>query len=277
MVGPRWLFLGDERRDQIAPAAEGPDVPVRLGGCATCLRTAGGRLTILELGRRDYWRRHIPGAVFVDVERELSAPAERAGGIRCPAEDDFARSMGEAGIGDDVFVVAYGSLGGAERLWWLLRHFGHEACAVIELESWRGPLSSGVESCRARRLRAAQREGDTIELDELASRLGELVVVDARLPARYRGEPNPGRPRPRPDSRRAERALARAAARASGRRARRLLRLGSHRVRALAPAPSRRTGGPALPGVVVRVGAAHRAAGRAGRRELKPPAPSQAS
>ena len=43
-------------------------------------------------------------------------------------------------------MVAYGGLGGAERLWWLLRHFGHEACAVIDLGAWHGPLARGEES-----------------------------------------------------------------------------------------------------------------------------------
>jgi thiosulfate/3-mercaptopyruvate sulfurtransferase len=143
------------------------------------------------LGRREYLAGHIPGAVFVDVEGALSGPAGAGGRHPLPSEDDFARSMGEAGIGDGVFVVAYGSLGGAERLWWLLRHWGHDGCAVIDLESWYGPLGRGAETAEAVVFSPRRRADDTIELGELASRLGELVVVDARLPARYRGEPNP--------------------------------------------------------------------------------------
>lgn len=142
------------------------------------------------LGRREYEAAHVPGAVFVDVERQLSAPGGAGGRHPLPEEADFARSMGEVGIGDDVFVVAYGSLGGAERLWWLLRHFGHDGCAVIDLDAWLGALTSGVESAEPTVFEPRRRDGDTIELDELASRLGELVVVDARLPARFRGEPN---------------------------------------------------------------------------------------
>ena len=48
-------------------------------------------------------------------------------------------------IGDGVFVVAYGNMGGAERLWWLLRHFGHDDCAVLDLAAWHGPLRAGEE------------------------------------------------------------------------------------------------------------------------------------
>ena len=96
-----------------------------------------------------------------------------------------------AGIGDGVFVVAYGNMGGAERLWWLLRHFGHDDCAVIDPEAWRGPLASGEEEIDPRELTLRTRTDDTIEAEELAKRLDELVVVDARLPERWRGEPNP--------------------------------------------------------------------------------------
>jgi thiosulfate/3-mercaptopyruvate sulfurtransferase len=96
-----------------------------------------------------------------------------------------------AGIGDDVFVVAYGNMGGAERLWWLLRHFGHDRCALIDLEAWRGPLASGEEQREVARFTARPRDDDTIEADELARRRKDVVVVDARLPARWRGEANP--------------------------------------------------------------------------------------
>ncbi|HEX4518612.1 MAG TPA: rhodanese-like domain-containing protein [Gaiellaceae bacterium] len=143
------------------------------------------------LGRRQYEDGHIPGAVFVDVEQELSAPPGPAGRHPLPAGPDFARSMSAAGIGAGVFVVAYGSLGGAERLWWLLRHFGHGDCAVIDLDAWRGPLAAGAETAKPADFQPKPRRDDTIELDELASRLDELVVLDARVAARFRGEPNP--------------------------------------------------------------------------------------
>jgi thiosulfate/3-mercaptopyruvate sulfurtransferase len=144
-----------------------------------------------DWGRGQYLAGHIPGATFVDVERELSGPAGTAGRHPLPPASDFARTAGRAGIGPGVFVVAYGTLGGAERLWWLLRHFGHDDCAVIDLAAWRGPLTAGDEHCAANKFEPREREDDTIGREELAARLGELVVVDTRIPARYRGEPNP--------------------------------------------------------------------------------------
>jgi thiosulfate/3-mercaptopyruvate sulfurtransferase len=143
------------------------------------------------LGRRLYLEGHIPGASFLDVEQDLSAPAGRAGRHPLPTADRFAAAAARAGIGPGVQVVAYGSLGGAERLWWLLRHFGHDACAVLDLEAWRGPLRDGEEEVEPQAFVPAERAGDTIGLDELEGRRDRLVVVDARLPARWRGEQNP--------------------------------------------------------------------------------------
>ncbi len=144
-----------------------------------------------ERGRREYRAGHIPGAVFVDVEEELAAPPSDAGRHPLPTSAAFAAAMSRAGIDSSTFVVAYGSLGGAERLWWLLRHFGHDQAAVIDFEGWRGALVSGDEEPEPRSFEARARADDTIELDELSTRLPELVVLDARLPARFRGEPNP--------------------------------------------------------------------------------------
>ena len=151
-----------------------------------------------ERGRELYLEGHVPGASFLDVERELSAPPSTPGGRHpLPAADDFARVAGAAGIGPGVFVVAYdqGMNGGAARLWWLLRHFGHYDVAVLAggLGAWLGPLSSGEEEVEAAVFEPRARDDDTIEAEELAARLGDsrLTVVDARLPERYRGEVEP--------------------------------------------------------------------------------------
>src|SRR5207247_2056212 len=117
-----------------------------------------------------YLEAHVPGAGFVDAERELSAPPGAAGRHPLPPAERFAAAASRCGIEEGVFVVAYGSLGGAERLWWLLRHFGHDDCAVIDLPAWRGPLRSGDEHIDPGRFLARERNGDTIELDELADR-----------------------------------------------------------------------------------------------------------
>ena len=144
-----------------------------------------------ERGRELYRAGHIPGASFLDVDTDLSAPPGPRGRHPLPDADTFAAAAGDAGIGEGVFVVAYGTMGGAERLWWLLRHFGHDTCAVIDLDAWRGPLSTGDEVAEQAHFKPRLRSGDTIGAAELERRRGDLVVVDARTPSRYRGEPNP--------------------------------------------------------------------------------------
>ena len=144
-----------------------------------------------EVGRRLYLEAHIPGAALLDVERDLAAPPGARGRHPLPSPDQFVAAASRAGVGRDVFIIAYGNMGGAERLWWLLRHYGHDACGVIDLEAWRGPLRGGDEQIEPAEFVPRERTGDTIEADELAARLDELVVVDARVPERWRGEPNP--------------------------------------------------------------------------------------
>jgi thiosulfate/3-mercaptopyruvate sulfurtransferase len=141
-------------------------------------------------GRELYLEGHIPGASFLDVDEDLSSLPGKDGRHPLPELDAFAAVAEGAGIGDEVFVIAYGNGGGPERLWWLLRHIGHDACAVLDFDAWHGPLRSGQEEIERADLTLRPRTDDTIEADELATRLQELVVVDARIPSRYRGEAN---------------------------------------------------------------------------------------
>ena len=151
-----------------------------------------------DAGRRAYLEGHIPGASFLSLDAHLSdLSVEGAGRHPLPSAQAFARAAGEAGIGEGVLAVAYDRAGegGAARLWWLLRHFGHDDAAVLRggLQSWLGPLRGGEEDVEPAVFVPRPRTDDTIEADELLARLGEpgLVVVDARAPERYRGEVEP--------------------------------------------------------------------------------------
>jgi len=146
-------------------------------------------------GRELYRAGHIPGASFLDVDQDLSdVSVPDAGRHPLPSAEQFASAAGRAGIGDGVFVVAYGAQGGAERLWWLLRHFGHDDCAVLlgGIEAWGGSLAAGDETIDPREFAPQPRDDDTVEAAVLARRLADprLVLVDARTPERWRGEPN---------------------------------------------------------------------------------------
>ena len=144
--------------------------------------------------RAGYEAGHIPGASFLDLDGDLSdmreAPAR--GRHPLPTTEAFAAAAGRAGIGPGVFVVAYdtGMPGGAARLWWLLRHYGHEDVGVIE--GWHGPVETGVVEPPPLTFEPRERTGDAMTADEIHARLGDprLAIVDARGAARFAGEPS---------------------------------------------------------------------------------------
>jgi thiosulfate/3-mercaptopyruvate sulfurtransferase len=145
------------------------------------------------------WREgHIPGAAFLDLDRDLAgAPGER-GRHPLPDAATFEAAARRAGIGEDTLVVAYDEAaeGGAARLWWLLRHFGHDNVTVLDggLRGWReegGELHAGEERTEPGDFRAAPPTGAaTASVAELM-REGPPLLLDARAPERYRGEIEP--------------------------------------------------------------------------------------
>ena len=162
-------------------------------------------------GRPKWLEGHIPGAAFLDVDRDLAGEPGIRGRHPLPEAADFEAAARRAGIDSTSRVVAYDEAGegGAARLWWLLRHFGHDEAAVLNggLAAWReagGPLEAGEEEAeREARGEAAgrqqvgadhpfiakQRDDDTVTADELSATRTKLL--DARAPERYRGETEP--------------------------------------------------------------------------------------
>ena len=140
-----------------------------------------------------YLAGHVPGAAHADPERDLTG-AGGGGRHPLPEAETFAAWAAASGIGDETLVVAYDDrTGWASRLWWLLRHFGHDEAAVIPFGTWRGPLRSGREAVEAAPFTARPRSGDTAGAEEILTRLGDptLTLVDARAPERWRGEVEP--------------------------------------------------------------------------------------
>jgi thiosulfate/3-mercaptopyruvate sulfurtransferase len=147
-------------------------------------------------GRELYLEGHVPGASFLDVDEDLSdLSVPDQGRHPLPSAERFAAAASRAGIGSGVLAVAYGTGGGPERLWWLLRHFGHDDCAVLigGIGAWAGELRSGREEIEPAIFEPGERVDDTVGPDELVKRLADpgLVLVDARTADRWRGEPNP--------------------------------------------------------------------------------------
>lgn len=88
-----------------------------------------------EVGREAFEQEHIPGAIYMDLKKDLSAPASDHGGRHpLPEPEEFAARLAKLGIGNDTRVIAYDDEGGmnAARLWWMLRWIGHENVAVLD-------------------------------------------------------------------------------------------------------------------------------------------------
>ena len=150
-----------------------------------------------ERGQAAYDEGHIPGAVYVHLEKHLTG--ERGPGRHpLPSRSDFAATMGSLGFGGDDLVVAYDDRGGAiaARLWWMLRDIGHDAVRVLDggLPAWI-KAGNAIDSTTAQPIPATMPVNPsltrTIDRENLAESLGELTVVDARSMTRYRGDEEP--------------------------------------------------------------------------------------
>lgn len=94
-----------------------------------------------EAGRKEYEQAHIPGAIYFDLEKDLSAPAGLHGGRHpLPAINVLKSKLEEAGINKEVTLVAYDGKEGAfaSRFWWLLNYLGHERVYILGggLQAW---------------------------------------------------------------------------------------------------------------------------------------------
>ena len=148
-------------------------------------------------GRQVYARGHIPGALFLHLDDDLSGVKTGSNGRHpLPEVAAFARRMSDCGVGDDVQVVAYDNEGGifASRLWWMLRWLGHERVAVLDggLAGWkRGkrPLEEAAPVVAPREFVARPRDLSVSTAQVLADlNAPSMLILDARSPERFRGE-----------------------------------------------------------------------------------------
>jgi thiosulfate/3-mercaptopyruvate sulfurtransferase len=159
-------------------------------------------LNDLAAGHHAYREGHIPGAIHIDLERDLSAAPNGTNG-RHPLPDRvaFAAHMAALGVRRDRLVVSYDASGGyyASRLWWMLRWVGHGRVAVLDggLQAWTAaglPLKQGDEHASPGDLTASPEPAmPSIDVAGVEANLdgGDLLVVDARTAARFHGEPHP--------------------------------------------------------------------------------------
>ncbi|WP_374517618.1 sulfurtransferase [Undibacterium squillarum] len=151
-------------------------------------------------GADAYAQGHLPGALFVDIDTQLSAPKDGPvfrGRHPLPSKEQFIQTMRALGISDQTQVIAYDAHGGmfAARLWWMLRWVGHAAVAVLDggLAAWQNaglPLTTDVPVAAAGSLNLKPALTAQVDVGFLVANLttDALQVVDARAPDRFRGQ-----------------------------------------------------------------------------------------
>lgn len=176
-------------------------------------------LTNPSAGHQQYLDAHIAGAVYVNLDQHLSArhgapgkdgqvhtaqTDQPASGGRhpLPSRERFAQWLSAVGFRNDMQAVVYDRQGCnfCGRLWWMLKWAGHDAVALLDggLQHWQalgGALTSGEEPAHFQSnfaLRDSLRR--LVTANEVEQRLHQAtpqIIVDARAPARYRGEIEP--------------------------------------------------------------------------------------
>ena len=152
-------------------------------------------------GRELFQEAHIPGAVYFDLDKDLSsAPQEHGGRHPLPDIAGLVRKLELAGIGDDTSVVVYDDTMNvfAGRMWWLLRYLGHGDVKVLD-----GGFSAWQKASFETTAELPEREGATFtprpnaemvaDIEEVKRRLEDpnVALIDSRGPERYRGDEEP--------------------------------------------------------------------------------------
>jgi thiosulfate/3-mercaptopyruvate sulfurtransferase len=155
-----------------------------------------------DLGRQQYQVGHIPGAHYLDLNRDLSSPVQVHGG-RHPLPDDrvLGAKLAAMGINADTLVVAYDDsrFAFAARLWWLLRYYGHERVAILDggYSNWVKAgyaVTTDLPEVAALGNFQPQIQSEAIvDIDLVKALIASPahILIDSREPDRYLGNSEP--------------------------------------------------------------------------------------
>lgn len=161
------------------------------------------RFSLMEpaLGAQQYATSHIPGAIYFDLNQDLSSPVQTHGGRHpLPDIEALANKLGLAGISPETHVIAYDDscFAFAARLWWLLHYLGHDRVSVLEggFSGWQQaglPVTSNRSNPKPTEFTPHVRSHQCVTIDQVKDRKDQpgIVLVDSREGDRYRGEREP--------------------------------------------------------------------------------------
>jgi thiosulfate/3-mercaptopyruvate sulfurtransferase len=149
-----------------------------------------------QAGRKSYEESHIPGAIHVDLGKDLSGAKNGTNGRHpLPNPELWARTKARLGISPNTLVVAYDNQGStyASRLWWMLKATGHANVRVLDggLDAWNGPMGTiPREPTPCSQAIGVMPYTGLVPVDEVVSSLNsqKYKIVDARAEDRFHGQ-----------------------------------------------------------------------------------------
>lgn len=172
------------------------------------LQTQLGKVVIFDcrfnlgnktLGHEQYRTGHIPGAYYLDLEKDLSSPVTKHGGRHpLPDAEIFSKKMRACGVNPHTTVVVYDDsrMAYAARTWWLLRYFGHQQVLILDggFAAWvnnGGAQDRREPTMKSGNFKATLQSNWIVNREDILQNDGTLSLIDSREAKRYRGEEEP--------------------------------------------------------------------------------------
>lgn len=169
------------------------------------LKIVDCRFSLMEptKGKTDYLKSHIPGAVFFDLELDLSGPVKEHGGRHpLPDIDELVRKLENSGITNNTTIIAYdfGEGAYAARFWWLLKYLGHKNVYVLDggFKGWleaNGPVTADIPAFEAAKMHVELNPDILATTEEVKQIVGnqskDSILIDSREARRYLGLEEP--------------------------------------------------------------------------------------
>ena len=152
-----------------------------------------------DAGRKTYLEGHIPGAVYLDLNRDLSGKVEKHGGSHpLPDIDILAAKIGQIGIDHETKVIIYDQDNDmfAARCWWLLHYMGHEKVYLLDggLTAWveaGNETTTELPKLEVKEFEPELLADEVVDIVDVKERKEETILIDSRAKERYLGKSEP--------------------------------------------------------------------------------------
>lgn len=159
------------------------------------------QLTNPDAGKDAYLEEHIPGAVYLDLNKDLSGEVKEHGGSHpLPEREELASKLGQLGIDQETTVVIYEEQNGmfSSRCLWLLHDLGHEKAYILDggLTKWKeenNEVSTDIPKTEKKTFKLDSIHNETVNMQDVKQKMKEksAILIDSRSRERYLGNTEP--------------------------------------------------------------------------------------